>query len=104
MAAGLQIYDVDGMLLFDSNVNTLVTLIRNSRRTFIRESGLVFKTALSDIASPNMSRYFIKVWDSQSVWGVESSYINNSGELVIKLNYAPPSATSAVLDVKIYRC
>lgn len=104
MAAGLQIFNESGALVFDSSVNTLVTLIRNSRRTFTRFSGLTFRTLLSDIPNPSMRNLYIQTFDSTNYYGVEASYIDANGYLVVTLGYALPSTQSLDLNVKIYRC
>lgn len=103
MSSGLQVYDAAGSLVFDSTQNTLVTLLKNSRRTFTKVNQVTYKTLLSDLIAPSMKNYYIRVWDSTDTWGVTQSYINAAGELVVRLNYGLGDATIS-LDVKVYRC
>lgn len=103
MTSGLQVYNTAGGLVFDSSQNTLVTLIKNSRREFTKVNSVTYKVALSDLRSPTMKDYYIRVWDSTNTWYVNSTFINDAGELVVRISYSSPNPT-IMLNVKVYRC
>ncbi len=105
MTAGLQVYNINGELVFDSTVHTVISRIKISTRSFTKVSGsnFAYETSISDITNANMRDYFFKVI-SHTYYSVESCWIDEvTGKLKINLSN-PSSATSIDFVVKVYRC
>ncbi|MDC5170393.1 hypothetical protein NRA36_17585, partial [Acinetobacter baumannii] len=104
MSAGLQVYNINGELVFDSTVHTVISRIKTSTRTFTKVSGgnYTYETSISDIPNANMRDYIFKVI-SHTYYAVSSTWIDEvTGNLKVNLS-DPSSASSIDFVVKVYR-
>jgi hypothetical protein len=102
MSQGLQVYDQTGVLIFDSNVNTVVSRIMVVTKTFNRVTNDRYSVSFTEIPNINMRDYYFEVISSQTaietVWVDESTGTMN----VIIQTYLGVSTLN--LKVKVYRC